>query len=221
LVKGGVPADRVAVVHSGVDVGQFAPRSPDESLAAALLLPRNLPVIGNLTHFSWWKGQATFLKAARILLDRGVKAHFLLVGKDTDGAEARALVKSLGLENRVTLAGFRRDIPNVLSLLSLSVVSSLAGEGFSGVLRESMSMGIPVAATDVGGNRELVIPGETGRLAAPGNAEALAEAMEKSIQDPESTRRMARAAQENVRKNYSLDKMVEETIALYESVLAP
>ncbi len=220
LVAGGVPRERVEVIQSGVDVRKFSPRPPAENVRQELGLPAGVPVVGNLTHFSWWKGQAYFLQAARKVLDAGVPAHFLLVGKDTDGPEARELARSLGIEKHVTLAGFRTDMPEVLSLLKISVVSSLAGEGFSGVLREAMSMGVAVAATDVGGNRELVKDGETGLLVPPKDAEALARALQRLLTDAPLASACARAAQANVRSHYSLESMVEKTLGLYERLLS-
>jgi glycosyltransferase involved in cell wall biosynthesis len=132
LIAGGVPPEKVVVIHSGVDTAKFTPRPPAEALRAALRIPAGAPVVGNLTHYSWWKGQAVFLEAARAAVTAGSPAHFLLVGKDTDGEDARRRVAGLGLGDRVTLAGFRTDMPEILSILSVSVVSSLAGEGFSG-----------------------------------------------------------------------------------------
>lgn len=220
LAAGGVPADKIEVIHSGVDVEKFSPRPPDERLRAELKIPAGKPVVGNLTHFSWWKGQTFFLEAASEVLKAGTDAHFLLVGKDTDGPEARAKVAELGIEKNVTLAGFRTDMPEVLSLLAISVVSSLAGEGFSGVLRESMAMDVPVAATDVGGNRELVLDGETGLLVAPGNAPALALAIGRLLKDRTQAEAFSRNAQEKVRRLYSVDAMVNKTVGLYEKILA-
>jgi glycosyltransferase involved in cell wall biosynthesis len=153
-------------------------------------------------------------------MDGGARAHFLLVGKDTDGEEARAKVRALGLDEHVTLAGFRTDVPEVLSLLSASVVSSLAGEGFSGVLRESMAMGVPAVATDVGGNKELVRPEETGLLVPPGDAPALAGAIRRLLADPTLAARLSQAAQTMVRENFSLGNTVRKTIALYKKILA-
>jgi L-malate glycosyltransferase len=219
LKRGGVAPEKVAVIPSGVDLERYSPRPPDERLRAALGLPAGRPVVGNLTHYSWWKGQTVFLEAARRALDAGVDAHFLLVGKDTDGEEARAKVRSLGLEANVSLAGFRTDMPEVLSLLAASVVSSLAGEGLSGVLRESMAMGVPVAATDVGGNRELVLDGETGCLVPPGDAAALAGAIGRLLADKAFAAACARAARRRVRDNYSLPSMIERTEKLYEELL--
>ncbi|MGQ0645716.1 MAG: glycosyltransferase [Elusimicrobiota bacterium] len=220
LTDGGVPPERVEVIHSGVDVEKFSPRTPDENLRRELGLPAGVPIVGNVTHFSWWKGQRVFLQAAKRVAEGGAAVHFLLAGKDTDGAEAAGLARSLGLEGRVTLAGFRTDMPELLSLLSASVVSSLAGEGFSGVLRESMAMGVPVAATDVGGNRELVVHEKTGLLVPPGDAEALARAILRLVADAPLARAMADAARENVRSRYSIETMVEKNIRLYEKLLA-
>jgi len=219
LAAGGVPNAKIVVIHSGVDVEKYAPRPPAEPVRRDLGLPADRPIVGNLTHYSWWKGQTYFLEAARKVLDAGVKAHFLLVGKDTDGEDVRRRVRDLRIESHVTLAGFRADIPEVLSLLSLSVVSSLAGEGFSGVLRESMCLGVPVAATDVGGNGELVRNEKTGLLVPPADAEALAQAIRRLLSDRDLSRNVAREAQENVRGNYSLESMVSKTIGLYERLV--
>ncbi|HRY28794.1 MAG TPA: glycosyltransferase family 4 protein [Elusimicrobiota bacterium] len=220
LVAGGVPEERVEVIQSGVDVARFSPRPPDEKLRTELAFPRGTPIVGNLTHFSWWKGQTFFLEAARLVLSSGVPAHFLLVGKDTDGPAARAKVTELGIEKNVTLAGFRTDMPEVLSLLGVSVVSSLAGEGFSGVLRESMSMGIPVVATDVGGNKELVLNEKTGLLVPPGDARSLADAVRRLLTDKTLADSCARAGQESVRSRFSIGKTLERTEKLYERLLA-
>ena len=220
LIQGGVSPEKLTVIHSGVDVHRFAPRPPAEELRRELRLPTDRPIVGNLTHFSWWKGQTVFLEAAKKVLDAGTNAHFLLAGKETDGAQARDKVQALGIGDHVTLAGFRTDIPEVLSLLNVSVLSSLAGEGFSGVLREAMCMGVPVVATDVGGNSELVKDGKTGRLVPPGDATALATAIRQILADHALSQEMARVAQENVTSHYSLESMVEKTLALYERIIA-
>jgi glycosyltransferase involved in cell wall biosynthesis len=220
LIEGGVPAGRLVVIHSGVDTRRFAPRPTDETLRRELGLPADRPIVGSLTHYSWWKGQSFFLEAAQEVLAGGTPVHFLLVGRDTDGPEARERVRALGIGDHVTLAGFRTDMPEALSLLSVSVLASLAGEGFSGVLRESMCMGVPVVATDVGGNSELVKDGKTGFLVPPKDAHALASGIRHLLADRSLAQEMARAAQENVRARYSLESMVEKTISLYERLMA-
>lgn len=220
LIAGGVPAAKIVVIHSGVDTVKFAPRPPAAGLRAALGIPEGVPVVGNLTHYSWWKGQAYFIDAAKEAVEAGSPVHFLLVGKDTDGEDARRRVADRGIADRVTLAGFRTDMPEVLSILAVSVVSSLAGEGFSGVLRESMCMGVPVVATEVGGNGELVRDGKTGFLVPPADASALALAIRRQLSDRATSHAMAETAQREVRENYSIDSMVDKTIALYERLMS-
>lgn len=220
LAAGGVPTEKIVVIHSGVDTARFTPRSPVESLRRELRLPSDRPIVGNVTHYSWWKGQAHFLAAAKEVIKAGVPAHFLLAGKDTDGEDARRRVAELGIGPHVTLAGFRRDMPEVLSLLGVSVVSSLAGEGFSGVLRESMCLGIPTVATDVGGNAELVRDGKTGLLVPPADPAAMALAIRRLLSDRSLAQTLAEAARINVRDNYSLESMIDKTIALYERLVA-
>jgi glycosyltransferase involved in cell wall biosynthesis len=219
LVAGGVPAPRVHVIHSGVDVDTFSPRPPNEALRREFSLPAAVPIVGNLTHFSWWKGQSFFLEAAQKLLKSGVAAHFFMAGKDTNGPEAEALIHRLGISSQVARAGFRTDIPDILPLLSVSVVSSVAGEGFSGVLRESMAMGVPVVATDVGGNRELVAHEKTGLLVRPGDSEALAAGIRRLITDRGLAESCAREAQATVRRAYSVESMCEKTLELYERLV--
>lgn len=221
LVEQGVRPEKVRVVHSGVDVAKFSPRPADAGVRAALKVPSEAFLVGNLNHYSWWKGQTVFLEAARRLLDDtgDMRLHFLLAGKDTDGPEATEKIRALGLEGRVVQAGFRTDMPEIISTLSLLVLSSLAGEGFSGVLREAMSMGVPVVATDVGGSKELVESEKTGLLVAPGDPEALASAVGRMLMDGEFAKRCASEAQRRVRDNYSIEAMVEKTIALYESLM--
>ncbi len=219
LVSGGVPAHKIEVIHSGVDVQKFSPQAPSENLRQELQVPMGIPLVGNLNHFSWWKGQSYFLEAAKLVLDEKVPAHFVLAGKDTEGHEAREKVKALGIQEHVCLAGFRTDMPEVISLLKLCVLSSLAGEGFSGVLREAMSMGVPVAATDVGGNRELVVNEKTGLLVPPADAKALAGAIKRMLTDQTLSDACAKQAQDNVRSHYSIGSMVEKTTGLYKQLL--
>lgn len=215
LVSGGVPPGKVTVIYSGVDTQRFSPKRPVETVRKELGLPSDRPIVGNLTHFSWWKGQTVFLEAAQKVIQAGTKAHFLLVGKDTDGPELTEKIRSLGIGSHVTLAGFRTDIPDVLSLLSLNVLASLQGEGFSGVLREAMAMNVPVVATDVGGNRELVQTGVTGTLVPPNDPSTMAEAIRKTLDHSDHAKDCAAEARRRVLDRYSLQRTVEDTEALY------
>ncbi|MBI5883802.1 MAG: glycosyltransferase [Elusimicrobia bacterium] len=219
LVANGVPSERVVVIHSGVDADRFAPRPSDPEVRRSLGLPEGCPAVGKVANYSAWKGQACFLEAASLLVREGRKVHFVLVGRDTDGPEMRREVGRLGLEGRVTLAGFRKDMPEVLACLSVSVNAAVGGEGLSGTVRESLAMGIPALASDVAGNRE-ILGSETAKFLFPaGDAEALAERLRWTLDHRDEARAAGRVLGERVRAEFSAAATVDKTEKLYRTLV--
>ncbi len=115
---------------------------------------------------------------------------------------------------------YRSDVPDVLAALSVSVNSPRAGEGLSGAVRESLAAGVPVVATDVGGNRELVLDGETGLLVPPEDPAALATAIRRLLDDRALATRLAANGARFVRERLTVERMVEETERVYREVLS-
>lgn len=219
LVAYGVEPGRVSVIRSGVDLARFSPRPADPRVLQGLGVPPGVPLVGKIANFSAWKGQETFLQAAKLLVEQGRKAHFLLAGRDTDGPEAKELVNRLRLEGCVCLAGFRTDIPDLLPCLGVSVNAASQGEGVSGALRESLAMGVPVVATDVGGNKEL-FPGEDRRfLVSPGDPAALAERIAWTLDHQDEARALVRDWRNWAAAECSIESHLERTEALYLRLL--
>lgn len=218
LVDFGVPPEKVCVIRSGVDESLFAPKPADPALRAKLGLPEGVPVVGKIANASPWKGQTVLLEAAALLARKGRPAHFLFAGRDTDGDWLRGEVARLGLGERTTLLGFRTDVPDLLSCLDVSVNAAVRGEGLSGALRESLAMGVPVVASDVAGNREL-LGEEGGALFPPGDAAALAERVEWVVDHPGEARAAAARWREERLRDFSLDNTVAETDSLYRELL--
>lgn len=220
LIKGGVEGKKIAVIPSGTDLSQFYPRPPNENLRKEFNLPAGVPVVAKIANYGVWKGQDVFLKAALETKNRGLKAIFLLAGRDTQSPDVRQKIKNLGLgEDTVRLLGFRTDIAEILSLVDVSVNSAVAGEGISGALRESLAMGVPVIASDAGGNREIVRPGETGEIFPKGDWTALAEKIIFALTNRERTRAMASTGRDLVRREYTIERMVEKTMDFYKKIV--
>jgi glycosyltransferase involved in cell wall biosynthesis len=131
----------------------------------------------------------------------------------------RAMVEAAGLAGSVALAGYRSDVPEVLAALSVSVNCPRAGEGLSGAVRESLAAGVPVVATDVGGNGELVEDGRTGLLVPPDDPDALAAAVLRLLADRPFAAGLAAAGARFVRERLTEDRMVGETERVYREVL--
>jgi glycosyltransferase involved in cell wall biosynthesis len=217
LVKAGVPEQRVEVIRSGVDLARFSPRRASDAQKRALGLPAGVPLIGKIANASPWKGQTVLLEAAA-LMPKG--AHFVFAGRDTDGPWMRSEVERLGLSDRVTLLGFRTDVPDLLSALDVSVNAAVKGEGLSGALRESLTMGVPVVASDIAGNRELLVGGDGGWLFPGGDAKALAERLQWVLAHPAEAKAAAKAWQERAMSGFTLDQTIARTDELYRRLLA-
>jgi glycosyltransferase involved in cell wall biosynthesis len=144
----------------------------------------------------------------------------LLVGEDRGiGDSLRQQASVLGIDSRVAFLGQRRDVPELLAASDLSVLASHE-EGFSNVILESMAAGLPVVATDVGGNSEAIVDGETGWLVPPRNPALLAAKLVDLLKDPIRARQWGEKGKRRVKELFTLEKMVKAHLRLYESALA-
>jgi glycosyltransferase involved in cell wall biosynthesis len=220
LVDYGVPEDKVVVIYSGSDPSVYDRSTDGAPFREEFGIPADVPLVGKVANFyHGWKGHDTFLAAAGRIVAEIPTARFLLAGERTDSDKMEALVAKHGVGSVVTRAGYRPDVPAVLAALDVSVNCPRAGEGLSGAVRESLAMGRPVVATDVGGNRELVRDGETGLLVRPEDPGALAAAVLRLLRDPSLARALADRGSAYVRENLTIDRMVDETASLYEDIL--
>jgi glycosyltransferase involved in cell wall biosynthesis len=213
---------RTRVVHNGIDLALFDQRAAQ--LAENLPLPvGNGPLIGTLSHLIPWKGQDVFLRAAARLADRHPDWRFLIVGDaifqfQGERGRLQALAVTLGIADRVAFAGHREDAPALLKQLDLFVLPSLY-EPFGRVLIEAMGAELPVVASMAGGVPEIVSPDETGVLVEPGNAEALASAIEETLLDRERARQMGLAGRKRVEACFSLQATLTQVVAAYGALL--
>jgi len=132
--------------------------------------------------------------------------------------ELEQRARNLNLTGRIIFTGQRSDVPQIMREIDVSVLPSLT-ESFSNTLLESMANGLPVVATNVGGNPEIVSDGVNGILVPPGEPAALSHAMVELLQQPELARRLGKAAREKVVRDYSLDHLLRRTEDLYISLL--
>jgi len=215
----GIPADKINTVYSGVDEQRFRPHSPSSRIISELKLPDVMPRIGIIGNYSRDKGQGIFIKAAAEFAKSGRKAFFIFAGRDTDSAELKNTALSSGIpENLLRFMGFREDVPDILSVLDISVNAAIAGEALSGSIRESLAMGIPVIASDLSGNGELVRSGRTGELFPPGSFKTLAMHMINFFDNPLRAKAMALEGLKFVHENLTVSKMVDNTEKCYRRV---
>ena len=220
----GVPPARLTRILNGVDVERFRPL--DETRDREDPRPerfRGRFCIGTVGRLEAVKDQGLLLEAFIRLRQRHAEvaepACLLIIGDGSlrSGLERRA--KEAGVDGLVWFAGSRDDVPELMRRLDLFVLPSKA-EGISNTIMEAMASGVPVVATDVGGNAELVVPGETGVLVPPEDPAAMAEAIAPYLTDPDRRRHEAEAARRRAERVFSLPAMVDKYVQVYDRVLA-
>lgn len=212
------PRNRIRFIPNGLDTKRFI-RNP--AVSASL---RNEMKLGNV--FVWLAvGRIQVEKDYPSMLHAFAKAKdakrsiLLIVGRGPHGKEMEKLAGELGVSGLVHFLGVRTDVPDLMNLADGYVMSS-AWEGLPMVLLEASASELPVVATDVGGNREVVVDGKTGFIVPPNDPRALASAMECVMEMGEVERsEMGRAGRDHVEKYYSLEKVVDTWEELYGEIL--
>ncbi|ANH06736.1 hypothetical protein shn_12665 [Shinella sp. HZN7] len=220
----GFPQARVVVAPRGVEPDLFDPaRVPAETrsaLRSELGATEMGPLVVMVGRVTRWKGHAVLLEAAARLDRPDLRLAFVGGGSDALVAELQRDIARLGLDGRVTFTGSRRDIPAVLAAADLAISASTDPEAFGRAAIEAQAMGTPVIATDHGGSRETVLPGRTGWLVPPGDAAALAAALEEALSDPGRLKALGANGREHVLANFTTRQMLEKEFSAYERLMA-
>ncbi len=214
LVADGIPRQKTTVVHEGVDVERIV-HLPTANVHAAFYLPTHAPIVGNIGALVPQKAQHHLIDAAAIVVRAVPDSRFVICG---DGELRPALeeqIKRKHLERHVFLAGFRPDVLELLKGFDVFALSSLH-EGLCTSLVDAMAASKAAVATRVGGVPEVVVDGETGFLVAPRDHEALADRIIMLLKDDARRARMGEAALKRARERFTMDRMVEGTLATYE-----
>jgi glycosyltransferase involved in cell wall biosynthesis len=221
LIADGYRPERIIVVPNGIMCAPLR-TAADRSLHQEFGLSPDDVLIGVVSRIARLKGLEYFLAAAPDVLARIPRAKFLIIGDNSFNPEYREELKQqtirLGIQDRVIFTGFRLDVQNILSSLAVSVLPSLK-EGLSNSLLESMAAAVPVVATDVGGNPEVVVHGETGLLVPPTNPGALAEAICRVLLTPGLRQTFGQAGRRRVVEHFSNERMIRTVERMYEDLL--
>lgn len=221
-----VPEERLSHVCNGVDTARFRPAAagrealPTDGIATP---DADTVVIGAVMRMQAVKAPDVLLEAFLQLLERMPdgrrRLRLALIGDGPMLSGLRSRVAAAGASEIVWLPGMRSDIPALMRAFDLFVVPSHA-EGISNTILEAMASGLPVLATAVGGNPDLVVPGQTGALVAAGDEQRMADTLAEYVNNPERLREQGRAARELAVRRFSMEAMVAGYLNVYDRVLA-
>ena len=218
LVEQGYAPGKIIVIRNGITLSKFGNRQRNSLLRQELAVPLSAPLVVVFSRLNQMKGIQYFLDAATILAGRLPEVRFLVVGDGENRKELEQYASRLGLGQRTVFTGFRSDVPELLSEAAVSVLPSLS-EGLSNSLLESMASGVPVVATRVGGNPEVIEHGVTGLLVPSRDSAALAAAVGRVLDDKDLAARFSQAGIRRVAELFSMERSVRETEHLYQRLV--
>jgi glycosyltransferase involved in cell wall biosynthesis len=211
-----VPATKLIAVPNGIRVDKFVPASAEtrQQLRAALGLPQGTRLAGFVGRLTWAKDHATLIRAFRLVQERLPGSALVLIGDGPLKPALMELATAEGIADRVLFLGDRSDIHELLPGLDLFVTSSVT-EGYSIALLEACAAGLPIVATKVGGNAEIVHEGVNGHLVPEREPVGMANAIVASLADGERAEAMGRAGRDWVLDQGSFRTMAMRYASIY------
>lgn len=217
----GVNSGKVLQIINGVDMERFRPSSDQYVRRNRTGFPPEVFVIGTVGRLDPVKDHQLLIRAFALVKQRmsgaDRKLYLRIVGDGPERERLAKVVNELGVGEDVLMVGERRDIPDQLQMMDLFVLPSIA-EGISNTLLEAMAIGLPVIASAVGGNCELIEDGMSGYLFPPGDVERLSSLLEQCIGDGALAQQLGRAARRRCEECFSLDAMASAYGQMYEDL---
>lgn len=211
-------------IHNGLDPADMPVTRDVEDIRKEFGIAADSRLIGIVGNVKPWKGQEVTIRAMGILRDEFPEVVCLLIGDTSAGdahyrIELSELVERLRLKGRVIVTGYRADVANYVNALEIQIHASVAPEPFGRVLLEGMALRKPLVASYAGAIPEIIVPGQTGLMFTPGNAEELAECLRELLRDPDKARRFGEAGRKRLDEVFSITQNVSRTQELYDRLL--
>jgi sugar transferase (PEP-CTERM/EpsH1 system associated) len=219
----GVPGQLISQIYNGVDTGRFRPsKDKRERLPLPGFESSDNIVIGTIGRMSPVKDQLTLVRAF-IELQKNIpttkkKLRLALIGDGPLRKEAKILLSKANALEKAWLPGSRNDIPELLRSMDIFVLPSL-NEGISNTILEAMATGLPIVATNVGGNPELVEEGRTGFLVPPSHPKALAKALKTYLEYPQTIHDHGKTGLTRIKNKFVLREMIRSYVAVYDGTI--
>jgi glycosyltransferase involved in cell wall biosynthesis len=217
LIKEGISSSKIMTIYNGIEVCRYR-TEPNFDFKRKLNINVGSSVVGIVAAFRPEKNHELFLLAAREVLKKNKDTYFLIVGDGVTRKKIENLALQLGIARNCIFTGFREDIPDVISVFDVGVLSS-HWEGLPLVVLEYMASSKPVVATNVGGLTEVIEDGINGFLTPPGDYNAMAERINLLLSNKELALEMGRNGLSLVRREFTIESMIEKVKCLYDDIL--
>ncbi|MFH1985702.1 MAG: glycosyltransferase family 4 protein [Pseudomonadota bacterium] len=215
-----IPKEKIVKVYNGIETDFYKPYDQEagrKRVRKEFSIDGSEILIGSLGRLVWQKGFEYFLRSVTTLVKDIPKVRFMLVGVGPLRQRLERLAMSLGISNRLIFTGHRSDIRDILAAMEIVVIPSLL-EGFPMITLEAMAMEKPIVTTQIGGIQEQITNFKEGLLVPPENPLSIAQAVKRLVDDPKYAQTIGKNARSKVVRDFSVKKMISETIKVYESL---
>lgn len=209
--------NKLITIYDGIDLKKFDLNQRGNLLRSSLNIPLHHTIIGNVAAIAPHKDYFTFVNTARLLLEQGLNATFLIIGDGPERKEIENYITACNLNDKIKLLGFRNDIPAILPELDVFLMTSKT-EGLGSSILDAFACKVPVVATEAGGIPEIVKDGWSGMLAPVKDASKLAAKVQLVINDSSLRNRLTANAFAEL-SNFSKEQMALKTLMVYQQVL--
>lgn len=216
-VRHGLPAEKFVVIPNGIAPTE-EPRTDRGEVLAELALPSDARLIGAVGRLWPQKRVKDLIWACDLLKVIRDDVHLLIIGDGPHRARLEHYTRQVRIEDKVHFLGHRADVPRLMPHFDMLWLGS-EYEGLPNAVMEAMAAGVPVVATDISGNRDLVVEGETGFLVPVGDRAAFARQTRKLLEDSDLARRFGAAGRQRILSDFSVERMVDRHAALYRELL--
>ncbi len=215
-----VPERKIEVIYNGYESSIFTEKSEEyrKHYRQILGINTHCQIIVNVANLRPVKGLDLFLQSAQMMIGNHPDVKFVIIGDGPEKERLVSLTNNLGITKHVIFLGRRDDVPNILGVSDIGVLSSHS-EGLSNSIIEYMAAGLPVVCTKVGGNVELVENNVNGYLTSPNNHYEMASAILKIIENPTMAQRMGTESLNRANFTFNLDKYIQDTETYYKNLV--
>ena len=215
----GVSTDKIKSIPAGVDFRRFDFQISGKKIREELGVGPHQPLIGKVAVIRSWKGYNYFVDSVPLVLEAFPDARFVIVGSGPGYETIHSKIVNQGLEKAIFMLGHREDIPEIMAALDIHCVASFAVEGTTQVIPQAFAMKTPVVSTRIDSIPPILGNGEWGILVEPKNPQNMANAILKLLNEPALGRSMAEKAYTFCKNELSIDRMMDQTIAVYQEAL--
>lgn len=210
-------AKTISTIHNGIDIND-SNRANKENIKISLGIPKDAFIVGIVGRLVPVKGHKYFINAAKLILEKRNDVRFLIVGDGPLRKDLESRVPDV-LTRYISFTGFRNDVKDLIEAMDIVVFSSLS-EGIPYTLLEAMAAKKAIVATRVGGLAEVISDGKNGLLINSKDIKGMSEKCLHLLEDKELIKTLGEEAKKTIRNNFSIEKMREETIRVYEEAVA-